>query len=74
MKIAIVTAALSLLLAFSAGAAEYQSPAGKQLACVRGPVNRVSLSAVAPCCDQQLACSQFLSTTTMVRPNATPRT
>lgn len=75
MKIAIVTAALSLTLAFSAGAAEYQSPAAKQLyACERGPVNRVALTLHAPCCADQLACSQFLSTTTMVKPAPSSRT
>ena len=89
MKIAITAAVLSLALAFSAGAAEYHAPlglqvgglqvAGKQVArdgyaCERGPVNRVALTAPAPCCAGQLVCSQFLSTNTMVRAPASNRT
>ena len=81
MKIAITAAVLSLSMAFSAGAAEYQTQAGKQLspshdgyACQRGPVNRVALAAPAPCCAGQLVCSQFLSTGTMVRTSPDART
>ena len=72
MKILMITAALSLVLTFSAGAAEHQGVLGKASLCDRNPVSRVALT--APCCAQQLACSQFLSTTSMVHPNATPRT
>lgn len=81
MKIAITTAVLSLGLAFSAGAVEYQSAAGKQIppsyglyACERGPLNRVALTAPAPCCAGQMVCSQFLSTNTMVRGGGDART
>lgn len=75
MKIAITAAVLSLALAFSAGAAEYQTVGGKQLyACQRGPVDRVALTAPAPCCEGQMVCSQFLSTNTLVRGKADTRT
>ena len=79
MKIAITAAVLSLVLAFSAGAAEYHAPVQKQpssegYACERGPVNRVALAAPAPCCAGQLVCSQFLSTNTMVRRHGSDRT
>ena len=81
MKIAITAAVLSFILALPAGAAPYQSPALKQApasqdlyACARGPVNRVALSAPAPCCAGQMVCSQFLSTTTMVRGGPEART
>ena len=79
MKIPITAAVQSLALAFSAGAAEYHAAIGKQpgheaYACERGPVNRVALTVPAPCCAGQMVCSQFLSTNTMVRPQASNRT
>lgn len=81
MKITIAAIVMCLGLSFSAGAAEYQSRVGKQIpsghdtyACERGPVNRVALTAPAPCCTGQMVCSQFLSTTTMVRGGAEART
>ena len=78
MKIALVTAAMTLALAFSAHAVELRTPVTKQLfTCVTSGVSRVAalVDAVpAPCCEGQLKCAQFLSTTGIVKPRLDPRT
>ena len=78
MKIALVTSALTLVLAFSAHAMELRTPVGKQLfTCATSGVSRVAAivdAMPAPCCEGQLKCAQFLSTTGIVKPRLDPRT
>ena len=78
MKIALVTAAMTLALAFSAHAVELRTPVTKQLfTCATPGVSRVAAvmnAAPAPCCEGQLKCAQFLSTTNIVKPRLDPRT
>lgn len=80
MKIALMTAVATLALAFSAHAVEYRTPVTKQLyTCATTGVSRVAATNVpsptpAPCCDGQLKCAQYLSTTGILKPQRDPRT
>ena len=72
MKTILAAAALTLISGFSASAIEFQTPVMRQLyTCASPGVSRVAMPAVAaPCCDGQLKCPQFLSTTGVLQ---TPR-
>ena len=74
MRIVLVAAALALVSGHGANAVELRSPVIKQLyTCAQG-VSRVSLAAPASCCDGQMQCAQFLSTTGVLKPTRDPRT
>ena len=77
-KMRSVLAAAAVLVAFClpAGAVEFQTPITKQLyTCARPGLQRVAMTTnPAPCCDGQLRCAQFLSTTGMLRNHRIPRT
>lgn len=70
-----ILVALGLLTAATAAqAVELRTPVTKQLyTCAQG-MSRVSATAAAPCCDGQLKCAQFLSTTGVLKPMRDPRT
>ncbi len=73
-----IFAGATLALAFmgSAMAVEYRTPVTKQLfTCAGGGVSRVAAPETpAPCCEGQLRCAQFLSTTGILKPMRDPRT
>lgn len=76
MRTVLVTAGLIAAVAAGAGAqaVELRSPVTKQLyTCAQG-VSRVSLQTLAPCCEGQMRCAQFLSTTGVLKPQRDPRT
>jgi len=73
MRMTLGALALTLTMAGSAAAVEYRTPVTKQLfTCATPGVSRVDLP--APCCDGQLKCAQFLSTTGVLKQARDPRT
>ena len=76
MRTILVAAAVLAVagLGQGANAVELRSPVIKQLyTCAQG-VSRVSLQAPASCCDGQMKCAQFLSTTGVLKPMRDQRT
>lgn len=74
MKIAMLTAVLSLALAFAAHAAEPLAPVQTQLytcALGHGAIHRVADSSGPPheCCTAHSRCIEFLSTSTVEQPH-----
>lgn len=76
------TFAAAILVILSAAGAAQGAPAGPKrtptelhgsVACSRGPLERVALSA-APCCNGLLACPQLLANTGLVKPKRPDRT
>ncbi len=76
MRTFLAAAALSLLLSSPAGAVEFQTPVTKQLyTCTKPGLSRVAMATdPTPCCDGQLRCAQFLSTTGVLHTSRNPRT
>lgn len=78
MRMTLGVMALTFTMAGSAIAVEYRTPVTKQLfTCAAPGLSRVGLSRVglsAPCCDGQLKCAQFLSTTGVLKTARDPRT
>ena len=76
MKTILAAAALTLISAFSASAIEFQTPVTRPLyTCATSGVSRVAMPAVTePCCDGQLKCPQFLSTTGVLQAQRHRRT
>lgn len=75
MRLVLVAAGvMALVFGSGAQAVELRSPVPNQLyTCAQG-VSRVSLQAPAPCCEGQLKCAQFLSTTAVLKTMRDPRT
>ena len=74
MRTILVAAVLAWASGHGANAVELRSPVIKQLyTCAQG-VSRVSLPTPASCCDGQMQCAQFLSTTGVLKPVRDPRT
>ena len=76
MKTILAAAALTMTACLPAGAVEFQTPVTKQLyTCAKPGLSRVAMTTdPAPCCDGQLRCAQFLSTTGMLQTRRTSRT
>jgi hypothetical protein len=80
MKTVLAALIMSVLSLGSATAVEYRTPVTKQLfTCAAHSVLRISTGSVAlpgfaPCCDGQLKCAQFLSTTGIHKMLRDPRT
>ena len=76
MRTLLAAATLALLLGSPAGAVEFQTPVTKQLyTCTKPGLSRVAMTTdPAPCCDGQLKCAQFLSTTGVLHTSRNPRT
>ena len=76
MKTVLAAAALVLVFGSPVGAVEFQSPVTKQLyTCAKPGLSRVVMTTdPAPCCDGQLRCAQFLSTTGILHTSRNPRT
>ena len=76
MKTVLAAVALVLVFGSPVGAVEFQSPVTKQLyTCARPGLSRVAMTTdPAPCCDGQLRCAQFLSTTGILHTSRNPRT
>ena len=76
MKTVLASASLALLLGSPAIAVEFQSPVTKQLyTCAKPGLSRIAMTThPAPCCDGQLKCAQFLSTTGILHTSRDPRT
>ena len=76
MRTVLAFAALGLLLGSPAWAVEFQSPVTKQLyTCAKPGLSRVAMTTnPVPCCDGQLKCAQFLSTTGVLHTSRDPRT
>jgi len=72
----ILAVAAMLASCYPAHAVEFQTPVMKQLyTCAKPGLSRVSMvTDPAPCCDGQLKCAQFLSTTGMLEARRNPRT
>ena len=72
----ILAMAAMLMSGCPAHAVEFQTPVMKQLyTCAKAGLSRVSMvTDPAPCCDGQLRCAQFLSTTGMLQVQRNPRT
>lgn len=76
MRQVLAVAAMVLASCLPAGAVEFQTPITKQLyTCAKPGLQRVAMtSEPAPCCDGQLRCAQFLSTTGILQNRRIPRT
>ena len=76
MRLVLAAAAALIVSCLPAGAVEFQAQITKQLfTCAKPGLQRVVMtSETAPCCDGQLRCAQFLSTTGILRNNRIPRT
>ncbi len=76
MRMILASAALASLLGSPVGAVEFQTPVTKQLyTCAKPGLSRVAITTdPAPCCDGQLKCAQFLSTTGILHTSRNPRT
>ncbi len=76
MRQVLAVAAVVLASCLPAGAVEFQTPITKQLyTCAKPGLQRVAMtSEPAPCCDGQLRCAQFLSTTGILQNRRIPRT
>ncbi len=76
MRTTLAAFALILFSGSSTMAVEYRTPVTKQLfTCAAESVSRVVAQAMsAPCCDGQLKCAQFLSTTGVLKSIRDPRT
>ncbi len=72
----VLAAAILMASCLPAGAVEFQTQITKQLfTCAKPGLQRVAVtSEPAPCCDGQLRCAQFLSTTGVLRNARIPRT
>lgn len=75
MKSVLAVAAM-MASCYPAGAIELQTPVMKQLyTCAKPGMSRVAVvNDPAPCCDGQLKCAQFLSTTGMLQARRNLRT
>ena len=76
MKTVLAAVALTLVLVSPVSAVEFQTPVTKQLyTCAKPGLSRVAMTTdPAPCCDGQLKCAQFLSTTGILHASRNPRT
>ena len=76
MRTVLAVAAALMVFCLPAGAVEFQTQITKQLfTCAKPGLQRVAMaSETAPCCDGQLRCAQFLSTTGVLRNRQIPRT
>ncbi len=76
MKFVLAVAAILMVSCLPAGAVEFQIQITKQLfTCAKPGVQRIAMTfETAPCCDGQLRCAQFLSTTGILRNSRIPRT
>ena len=76
MRAILASAALASLFGLPAEAVEFQTPVTKQLyTCAKPGLSRVAMTTdPAPCCDGQLKCAQFLSTTGILHTSRNPRT
>ena len=76
MRTVLAAAAVLMASCMPAGAVEFQIQITKQLyTCAKSGVQRVAVtSEPVPCCDGQLRCAQFLSTTGILRNHRIPRT
>lgn len=76
MKLVLAVTAALMASCLSAGAVEFQAQITKQLfTCAKPGMQRVVMTSEAvSCCDGQLRCAQFLSTTGILRNNRIPRT
>lgn len=74
--LAMTTSAIILCMTGAAAAVEYRTPVTKQLfTCATSGLTRVAASSPpAACCEGQLKCAQFLSTTGVLQPWRHPRT
>ncbi len=73
MKTFLLASAL-VLTSLTAQAIEMRTPVAKQLYTCATGVSRVLATASPPCCDGQLRCAQFLSTTGVLKLRPDPRT
>lgn len=76
MKTILAAAAIMTASCLPAGAVEFQTSITKQLyTCAKPGLSRVAMTTdPAPCCDGQLRCAQFLSTTGVLQTHRIPRT
>ena len=77
MEFAVKTISLAsalVLMSMAAHAVEMRTPVTKQLYTCATGVSRVATIDPAPCCDGQLRCAQFLSTTGVLKAMRDPRT
>lgn len=76
MRVFLAAAVLALFPGPPAGAVEFRTPVTKQLyTCTKPGLLRVAvITDPAPCCDGQLKCAQFLSTTGILHTSRNPRT
>ena len=76
MRTVLAAAAALMVSCLPAGAVEFQTQITKQLfTCAKPGLQRVAItSEPAPCCDGQLRCAQFLSTTGVLQNHRIPRT
>ena len=76
MRLVLVAATTLMVSCLPAGAMEFQTQITKQLfTCAKPGLQRIATtSETAPCCDGQLRCAQFLSTTGILRNSRIPRT
>ena len=76
MRLVLAVAAALTGFCLPAGAVEFQTQITKQLfTCAKPSLQRIgATSETAPCCDGQLRCAQFLSTTGILRNSRIPRT
>ena len=76
MRTVVAVAAALIVSCLPAGAVEFQTQITKQLfTCAKPGMQRIAMtSETAPCCDGQLRCAQFLSTTGVLRNHRIPRT
>ena len=76
MRMVLSAAAVLMVSCLPAGAVEFQTQITKQLfTCAKPGLQRVAtIAEPSPCCDGQLRCAQFLSTSGILQTHRVPRT